>query len=597
MRIRIFLFLILFCISQIRIEAQSLQNQGKIDDIHEFCSQQKGFNLLGKFDVSWSNYGFTEKEFKTIRDLGFNFVRLPLDYRTFTQPGNWDNFVEFEFLKIDKAIEWGKKYGVHVSINFHRTPGFCVNSTSNLPINQQLNLWTDIVAQNAFIKHWEYFALRYKNELPIDVSFNLVNEPTNVSEPAYTILMKRAVETIHAISPDRLIFIDGLDYGRKLLLSFKDEPNIAQAIHCYDPFMLTHYQASWVNGSMDWPVPHWPMLWVSTYLYGPWKSEFKSPLVLQGNFDTGTEVIVNVRQVSSESTLRVKAGNKVIFSKKFLCGPDLGDDFTKIVSNQWGYQNISNKDYKVSLTEPASSLTFENITGDWMTINYITLKTGEITQSYYLSDDTWGKKQSTYIVDENKKLKALTGEDLLPFQTYRNNIAFAKEHNIPIMVQEFGVHNRTPHQVSVAFLDDLVGFFKQHKIGWALWNLTGSFGILNSDRKDCTYENYEGYKLDRAMLEALSRTETTQTPVLHQFRNLNIYPTSVKNTLYANIQPFIGSCTFEIYSLTGRLEKTFSYEVNQPGIVKLDVSSLKPNLYILKTHGNGQMLTEKFIKQ
>jgi len=32
-------------------------------DLTAFCSTQKGFNLLGKFDVSWSNTGYTEKEF------------------------------------------------------------------------------------------------------------------------------------------------------------------------------------------------------------------------------------------------------------------------------------------------------------------------------------------------------------------------------------------------------------------------------------------------------------------------------------------------------------------------------------------------------
>jgi aryl-phospho-beta-D-glucosidase BglC (GH1 family) len=73
------------------------------------------------------------------------------------------------------------------------------------------------------------------------------------------------------------------------------------------------------------------------------------------------------------------------------------------------------------------------------------------------------------------------------------------------MVQEFGVHNKTPHSVAVAFLADLSAFFREQNVGWALWNLTGSFGILNSSRTDCTYETYQGYKLDRAMLDALNK--------------------------------------------------------------------------------------------
>ncbi|HSM48731.1 MAG TPA: cellulase family glycosylhydrolase, partial [Draconibacterium sp.] len=167
---------------------------------------------------------------------------------------------------MDQAVIWGEQYNVHVCINLHRAPGYCVNSTT-LPANQQLNLWTDSVAQKAFVKHWEYFANRYKNIPAERLSFNLVNEPSNVTEAVYVAVMKKAIDAIHKITPNRVIFVDGLDYGRKVLLSLKDEPNIAQAMHSYDPFQLTHYKADWVSGSSDWPVPKWPMLNISNYLY------------------------------------------------------------------------------------------------------------------------------------------------------------------------------------------------------------------------------------------------------------------------------------------------------------------------------------------
>ena len=462
-----------------------------IADLKAFCSQQKGFNLLGKFDVSWSNTGFTQKDFYVIKDLGFNFVRLPLDYRTYTPAGNWDIFTEAQLVKIDQAVQWGAQYNVHVCINLHRAPGYCVNPADNLPANQKLNLWTDSVAQKAFVNHWKMFANRYKNISPERLSFNLVNEPSDVTEEVYVSVMKKAINAIHAITPNRVIFVDGLGYARGLILSLKGMPNIAQSIHSYDPFTLTHYKAGWVSGSSDWPVPQWPMLWVSNFLYGPYKSEFKSPLVIQGNFPQGTQVIVNVLQVSIESTLQVKAGTKIVLTKKFVCGADLGTDFTKIVNTQWGYQNISNKDFAVTLTTAATSLAFENVSGDWMTINSISIKQGDVIKTYSLSDNSWGRKQETYKLDENGVLKTPDGNDLLPFKDYRTTVEMANQNNIPFMVQEFGVHNQTPHKVSVAFLTDLSAFFRQNNLGWALWNLTGSFGIMNSDRTDCTYESYQ----------------------------------------------------------------------------------------------------------
>ena len=39
--------------------------------------------------------------------------------------------------------------------------------------------------------------------------------------------------------------------------------------------------------------------------------------------------------------------------------------------------------------------------------------------------------------------------------------------------------------------------------GWSLWNLRGSFGVLDSGRTDVAYEDFHGHKLDAAMLKLL----------------------------------------------------------------------------------------------
>jgi endoglucanase len=36
-----------------------------------------------------------------------------------------------------------------------------------------------------------------------------------------------------------------------------------------------------------------------------------------------------------------------------------------------------------------------------------------------------------------------------------------------------------------------------------MWNLRGGFGIVDSGRPDVAYEDFEGHKLDRRMLEML----------------------------------------------------------------------------------------------
>jgi len=474
-------------------------------DLVQFSKNMKGFNLLGKFDVNFSNYGFTEEEFVILQDLGFNFVRIPLDYRTYTQAGNWDVFLEDEVAKIDKVVEWGKQHGVHVCLNLHRAPGYCVNPSS-LPASQTLDLWTNTTAQEAFINHWAYFANRYK-DIPYDeLSFNLVNEPSDIDEAAYVNVMKKAISKIQSINPDRVIFVDGLNYSRTIIPSLLDEKNIIQAIHVYDPMTLTHYKAEWVNGSDTWPVPVWPMTDISQYLYGPWKTDFYSSLILEGNFKKDSVITINVQQVSIQSTLQIKLDDTQIYSKNFLCGSDLGEDWTQIISTEWGYQNISGKDYSVTLPSDGTKLTITNSDGDWMTFNSLTVRSGTDKVIIIPANTSWGSKQGTYKITAEGKITDSEGNPVVALGDISKTLATAKAENIPVMIQEFGVYNKTPHDVTTAYLTDVVSVFNKNHVGYAMWNLIGTMGIISSERTDMTYEPYRGKLLDRELTTIMQST-------------------------------------------------------------------------------------------
>ena len=76
---------------------------------------------------------------------------------------------------------------------------------------------------------------------------------------------------------------------------------------------------------------------------------------------------------------------------------------------------------------------------------------------------------------------------------------------IPILIGEWGVYRFTPHDVTLAFMEDRLKKMQQAGWGWSLWNFRGSFGILDSDRADVNYEDYFGHQLDRQMLELLQQ--------------------------------------------------------------------------------------------
>jgi endoglucanase len=215
----------------------------------------RGFNLLEKFTRRREgNPPFQESDFAMLEEWGFDFARLPMSYLCWTDPGDWLKLREEELLHVDGAIEMGRKHGVHVNLNLHRAPGYCVN-----PPREPLDLWKDEKALEACAFHWAQMAKRYKGIPSSRVSFDLLNEPPDIPEETYVRVVKRLVGAIRAEDPQRLVIADGLRWGTSPVTGLI-ELGIAQSTRGYEPMQISHYKANWVRGSDQWPEPAWPLL-------------------------------------------------------------------------------------------------------------------------------------------------------------------------------------------------------------------------------------------------------------------------------------------------------------------------------------------------
>ena len=314
----------------------------------------RGFNLLEKFNKD-QNQPFKEEDFKMMAEWGFDFARLPMSYHCWSDPGDWFRMDEAVLKEIDQAIAYGAKYEIHVNLNLHRIPGYCVN-----PPAEPLNLWKDEQALEAAVFHWRQFAKRYKGISSSKLSFDLINEPSQVEEPDYLRVVTRIIQAIRQEDPKRLIIIDGLQYGTRPVFGAA-KLDLGQSTRGYGPMQVSHYKASWIKS--DSAVPTWPL------------------------------------------------------------NPD-GKD-------RWDQNRL-----RQEIFEP------------------------------------W------------KKLEA---------------------QGVGIHVGEWGAYQYTPHAVALAWMKDNLEIWKENGWGWSLWNLRGSFGILDSGRTDVDYEDYKGHKLDRKMLDLLQR--------------------------------------------------------------------------------------------
>lgn len=240
----------------------------------------RGFNILDFFAPTRfdrSKLIETEQDFKWMADWGVNFVRFPMAYPGYVNydpltgvhitPEQTVDFNEEAIEIVEKTVYAANKYGLHVSLNIHRAPGFCINAGFHEPFN----LWEDEDAQQAFYAHWAMWSKRFKNISPDLLSFDLVNEPCYKkdmndqfcpSEPIpgeiYRKVAKECLNVIHRQNPDRIVVADGNHGGALIIPELTDLP-IGQSCRGYFPHYVSHYRASWVwQNPDDAPMPVWP---------------------------------------------------------------------------------------------------------------------------------------------------------------------------------------------------------------------------------------------------------------------------------------------------------------------------------------------------
>jgi aryl-phospho-beta-D-glucosidase BglC (GH1 family) len=257
----------------------------------------KGFNLLDFFSPNPkpTSRPTTEDHFRWMRDWGFDFVRIPIAYPYYLDIDRSKNITPQDVYKINTEavdritalVTMAHKYNMHVSLNLHRAPGYCINAGFNEPYN----LWTDEEAQKAFYFHWAMWAKQFKNVSSKKISFDLLNEPSmredmndqhSKSGPVpgeiYRKVALGASEAIRKENPHHLVIADGNNVGNSVIPELIDL-DIAQSCRGYNPGAISHYKAPWANKDPEHlPEPKWPGQVGNKYLsrtileeyYKPW---------------------------------------------------------------------------------------------------------------------------------------------------------------------------------------------------------------------------------------------------------------------------------------------------------------------------------------
>ena len=227
----------------------------------------RGFNLLPFFrPISYDGFDpwpldGMEQYLKWIVDWGFDFVRIPISYHYYIRHNWYGNrpvtpeeaitFNEEAIENIENLIYLALRHKLHVNLNLHRAPGFCINPEC---IQEPFDLWNDVAAQQAFCLHWEMWAKRFKDVSTDQLSFNLVNEPITDKADTYRKLTIDCLEAIRRYNPKRMVIADGLNFT---IAPNLEDQDVFQSCRGYHPGKISHFRNPWSGNINDSVLPVW----------------------------------------------------------------------------------------------------------------------------------------------------------------------------------------------------------------------------------------------------------------------------------------------------------------------------------------------------
>lgn len=228
------------------------------------CSRETGFDIRKGVNIAhWLSQSsargearssfFTEDDVRRISEWGFDHVRIPIDEeQMFHEDGSKD---EEAFVLLHNALDLCGKYGLRAVVDLHILRSHHFNAAVK-------PLFTERKAQEAFYECWRQISGELKGYGVDMVAYELMNEPVADDPEDWNKIVRECHSVIRSLEKDRVIIIGSnmwQSFNTASQLSLPEgDPNIILSFHYYNPMLLSHYQASWMD-LRDYTGPvHYP---------------------------------------------------------------------------------------------------------------------------------------------------------------------------------------------------------------------------------------------------------------------------------------------------------------------------------------------------
>ena len=187
-----------------------------------------------------------EDDFARLEELGFDFVRIPIDEVQF-----WDeqgNKLPEAWDLLNNALDWSKEHNLRAIVDLHIIRSHYFNAV-NEGDKSANTLFTSDEAQEGLINLWRQLSEFLKDRSCDWVAYEFMNEPVAEEHEQWNQLVAKVHKALRELEPQRTLVIGSNRWQGHETMKYLKVPegdkNIILSFHYYNPMLLTHYGAWW----------------------------------------------------------------------------------------------------------------------------------------------------------------------------------------------------------------------------------------------------------------------------------------------------------------------------------------------------------------
>ena len=199
-----------------------------------------------------------EDDFERLEQLGFDFVRIPIDEEQF-----WDeqgNKLPEAWDLLTNALRLAGKHHLRAIVDLHIIRSHYFNAVNEG--GDTNTLFTSEEAQKQLINMWYQLSDVLKGFSNDSVAYEFMNEPVAKEHEQWNQLVAKVHKALREREPQRTLVVGSNMWQSYETLKYLKVPegdkNLVLSFHYYNPMILTHYGAWWTpigkyKGKVNYP--------------------------------------------------------------------------------------------------------------------------------------------------------------------------------------------------------------------------------------------------------------------------------------------------------------------------------------------------------